>query len=200
MTFAIATSQIVQQAFRFMEKRPVASFGDDSEEATYAAEQYDVALAMCLEVADWSFASTVAGLPPRADPVLAALDPAYPGLYELPADHLVLRDVWDGTLAWRVDGLVLRTTAASTERLAIRYTRRITNETELPATFQTAVALQLAVLLAPIYVEVSSKQDRLAASLEQALERCGRTDARAGSSPSGWAGPLSGDWAAGAVR
>lgn len=193
MPIAIATSTIAQQAFRFMEMRPPASFGDSSEQATSAVEQYDVALAMCLEAIDWSFASAIANLPPVADAEITAADSRYPFAYALPGDCLILREVLLAGAAYRLDENHLRCDAEGP--LPVRYTRRVTNETRMPATFQTAVALQLAVLLAPRWVEVSSKIDRLEARLGDAIRRAARTDAGT-ASPMGWHAEANGiDWA-----
>lgn len=193
MPIAIATSTIAQQAFRFMEMRPPASFGDSSEQATSAVEQYDVALAMCLEAVDWSFASAIASLPPVADETVTTADSRYPYAYALPGDCLMFREVLVTGAAYRLDENHLRCDIEGP--LPVRYTRRITNETRMPGTFQTAVALQLAVLLAPRWVEVSSKIDRLEERLGDAIRRAAKTDART-ASPTGWHAEANGiDWA-----
>jgi hypothetical protein len=196
MTVAIAASTIVQQAFRFMEMRSPASFADDSEQATAAAEQYDIALEMCLAFTDWSFASTVANLSnvvPNGIPV----DPRMPFLFVLPEDMVMLREVIDPAGAYRADKGYLRSQV--TGPLTIRYTSTITNEKHLPATFRTAVALQLAILLGPVYVEVQSKMDRLTSALTDALKLAARHDART-ASPASWTSERdAGDWATGAT-
>ena len=188
MTIAIAASTIVQQAFRLMGLRPPASFGDESEQAVSAAEAYDQALAVCLEVTDWSFASVIASLPLVASDV--HIDPDLPHAFVLPADTLMLRAVIAGATRWRSDRSHLRTDSRGP--VTIRYTARITNELALPGTFQYAVALQLAVMLAPRWVEVQSRQDRLEGQLREALTMASRQDART-ASPLYW-GDGMGDW------
>jgi hypothetical protein len=75
---------------------------------------------------------------------------------------------------------------------------RITDETRLPATFATAVALQLAVLLSGTYVEAASKRDALEGRIAQALSAAARRDARLASAAT-WSGSSGDDWASGAV-
>lgn len=197
MTIAIAASTIVQQAFRFMELRAPSSFGEDSEQATAAAEQYDNALSMVLAAYDWSFASQIAQVAEVA-PGQVAVDPRLPWAYVLPADCVMLREVVEPFCQYRADKGLLRTDAAGP--LTLRYTATITNERQMPATVQTAVALQLCVLLSPIYVEVQGKIDRLEARLSEALRVAARTDARTASPQSYGMAGSTGDWATEAVR
>jgi hypothetical protein len=196
MTVAIAASTIVQQAFRFMEMRNPASFADDSEQATAAAEQYDIALEMCLAAIDWSFASTIEKMP-NVVPAGVPVDPRLPYLCALPEDLVMLREVIDPAGAYRADKGYLRSEVSGP--LTIRYTSKISNEKHLPATFQTAVALQLAVLLGAIYVEVQSKLDRIEARLSEAMRVAARADARTASPASYGMATDTTDWASGAT-
>ena len=192
MPIAIAASTIVQQAFRFMEMRGAASFGDDSEQAIAAAEQYDIALAMVLAAYDWSFASVVS-LAAEVDPTSIIADPRLPFAFVLPDDCVMLREVIEPFCQYRADKGLLRTDCAGP--LTARYTAAITNEKQIPATVQVAVALQLAVLLAPQYVEVQSKIDRIEARLSEAIKVAARTDGRTASPVSYSFAGAAGDWA-----
>lgn len=179
MTASIATSTIVQQAFRFLERTPPQSFDDESEEANAAAEQYPVALAHCLAAADWSFASTFAMLPEATVPSPAAVDPDLPYFYALPGDLIVIREVGDGRTKFRKDREGLRADLSGPLRL--RYTARIDTEAATPAQFQTAVAAQLAVLLSPRFLTTASKIAELKNDALTYLKRAMRADARSAS-------------------
>jgi len=198
MTVPIATSTIAAQAFRLMELSPISSFADDSAQAQAAAEQYPIALTMCLEAADWSFASVLAKLPEASLPSGAAIDDDLTFAYQLPGDCVVLREVVDPTVRWRRDRDLLRADAAGP--LAIRYTGQTSNEAALPATFQTAVAFQLAALLAPIWTGTQSKVSRLEQAGSVALRQAMRIDARQASAARYDGRPMQGDWATEAVR
>lgn len=176
MTTPSATSIIVAQAFRFMEVTPPSSLDDDTEKAAAAREQYEIALRMCLEAADWSFASTLVNLPLFTPPETTAADPNFPYSYSLPGDLVRLHEVGDGSVRWRRDAVALR--ADQTAPLQIRYTSMITNEAALPATFQIAVALQLALLLGPRWLTTNSKMDGLAGQHSRAISEARRQDAR----------------------
>ncbi len=171
-----ATSSIVAQAFRCMEVTPPSSLDDDSQKAAAAKEQYDVALRMALEAADWSFASTLVALPLYTLPLAAAADPDLPYSYSLPGDLVRLHEVEDGSVKWRRDAVALRANVAAP--LRIRYTAMVTNEAALPATFQIVVALQLALLLAPQWLTTVGKIERLEGAHARALTEAKRQDAR----------------------
>lgn len=187
---SIATSDIVAQAFRFMERLPPASFDDATEEARAATEQYPVAMGHCLARADWSFASTRAQLSAEVE---AWPDPVLPWLYKLPPDCLQPREVGEDRTRWRVDRDGLRADAAAP--LTIRYTARLTDETRLPDLFQTAVALRLAWLLAARFLETSTKIERLDAQWRDTIKQAARDDARAASNARYDDLPEQPDWA-----
>jgi hypothetical protein len=194
----IATSTIVAQAFRLMEKSPISSFADDSEEAAAAAEQYAIAMEMCLEACDWSFASVFVTLPEAASlPSGNAADAALPYTYQMPGDCITLQEVGVVGDTWRRDRDLLRADAPGP--LPVRYTGKITDEAKLPAIFRTAVAYQLAALLAPRWIttrtKVSDLQSYASQYLKQAMARDGRQ-----ASPMRYDGLADeGDWAARAV-
>lgn len=176
---AIAASTIVAQAFRSMEIGPVSSFGDDSEQASAAAEQYPHALKMLLEGYDWSFARKMARLPLRADGDVS-LDPDLPYLYTLPDDCVSLRHVVRGSeFAWRIEGRNMR--AAQADAIVIRYTSFVARESDLPSVFQLAVALQLAVLLAPRFVGSRTKTADLKNDMDRAVQAAILADAQTAS-------------------
>lgn len=199
MPSPIATSTIASQAFRFMELSPISSFADDSAQARAAAEQYDVALGMCLEACDWSFASVRADLPELAAlPGGAAADADFPFSYALPGDCVVLREVVDPLARWRRDRDLLR--ADTSGPLTVRYTGQTPNEAGLPATFRTAVSYQLAALLAPLWMGTASKLATLEQSAAGMLRQAMRMDARQ-ASPARYDGrPMEGDWVTEVLR
>lgn len=179
MTTPIATSTIVAQAWRFMELSPISSFDDDTEQARSAAEQYGNALRECLSRADWSFASTVANLPEAELPSGSVIDPDLPHYFRAPAGLVRLLEVGNRHTAWRLDRDGLR--ASEPGPLRIRYTDEISNENTLPAAFQTAVALRLAMLLGPRWLGTRSKLDALARQFDIELARAKKHDARSAS-------------------
>ena len=198
MPTPIAASTIVAQAFRFMEASPISSFDDDSEQAQAAAEQYPTALAICLEAADWAFASTLAFLPQAVLDPVQAIDPDLPYVFSLPAGCSRIQEVGDGDMRWRRDLLGLR--ADDPGPLRIRYTAEITNEAALPANFRLAVALQLALLLAPRWLTTQSKIQGLQQQAEVALKTAMRQDARNASQARYDGLEDQGDWARDAIR
>lgn len=178
----IATSAIVSQAFRFLEKSPISSLDDDTEEAQAAIEQYQTALETCLDPCDWSFASTLVALSLAAPDPMAATDPALPYRYSLPGDVLKVREVEPDCPRpprWRQDRNGLH--CAQPAPLLVRYTSRFISESQAPAQFRTAVALRLAWLLGPRWLVASP---RLADLDQQATAKLGeamRADARTAS-------------------
>ena len=181
----IATSTIVQQAFRFMGIGTLASLSDSDPKAVAANQMYEPAYTTILEKLDWSFASQLADLPEIADTAIATADSRLAHAYQLPGDLLVLREVVRKPKpAFRIDaGRVLR--ASVSGPLKIRYTRLIENELLTTATFRTTVALQLANFMAPQYVEVARKRQELKDDLTSAFSAAARTDA-VSASPQGW--------------
>lgn len=171
-----ANANIVAQAFRFMEVTPPSSLADDTDKAAAANEQYPVALRICLEAADFSFASVLENLPLYTLPAPYAADAALPYTYKLPGQLVRLHEVGDEATKWRLDAIALRADAAAP--LRIRYTAMVTNEDSLPATFQTAVALQLAVLLSPVWLTTGSKIEAIHQQLRIAMTEAKRQDAR----------------------
>lgn len=194
MPTPIATSTIAAQAFRAMEAGPISSFGDDTPQARAAAEQYPVAMMICLEAADWSFASVYAALPEINLTAPAVVDPDLPYSYALPGDCLLIREVIDPAIRYRRDRDALRANAAGPLRL--RYTTMIDDESKLPATFRSAVAFRLASLIAPQWLTVDTKLARLEARAETALKQAMAADRQQASWSRYDARPDQSDWAA----
>lgn len=192
MPTPIAASTIAAQAFRFLELSPISSFADDTPQARDAAEQYPLALASCLSACDWAFASVVVFLPEVIPGPTVAVDPNLPHLFALPGDLITLREVGEGWTRWRRDREGLR--ADESGSLPIRYTGSITNEAALPATFQTAVSLTLAVALAPRWLNTQSKIESLKADAARVLKQAMREDSRMASAARYDGGPEQGDW------
>ena len=179
MTLPIATSTIVAQAWRFMELAPISSFDDDTEQARSAAEQYPNAPRECLARADWSFASIVATLPEALRPATVADDPDLPYFYQRPAGLVQLLEVGTPDTVWRLDRDGLR--ASDPAPLRVRYTGEITNEAILPAAFQNAVSLRLALLLGPRWLGTQSKLRILEQQFDIELARAKKQDSRSAS-------------------
>lgn len=197
MTFPFATSNIVAQAFGMVELSPPSSFADDTPQASDAAAFYPQALDICLELVDWGFASRMVALSEVALPDGAILDPDLPYAFRLPGDCVALREIKIARAKYRLDEQVLRCDQAAP--LPIRYTRRITNEAALPATFRTLVALQLAVYLAPRWLGVDSKREALTTNLTNARATAARADART-ASPEAYGESGASDWVTEALR
>lgn len=198
MPSPLDTSDIVALAFLAMEKTPPASFDDDSDEARFTTDFYPRALDRMLETTDWSFASTYVQLPPLTAPPGITADPALPGLYAVPGDCLRLREVGDPDTRWRLDRDVLR--ADTTAALPIRYTARIDDEARAPQSFRDAVALQLAIYLAPRFLGTQGKIETLKRDLADALAQAQREDSRTASGQRYDGLTNQGDWATEATR
>ena len=198
MATPIATSNIVAQAFRLMELRAFSSLADDSPQAVAAAQQYPEAINLVLEAYDWSFARKLVTLAPTLTlPDDTVADPDLAGLFTLPADYLTLRRVYPDDLAFRVDQGVLR--AAQTTALTILYTAHQDNEDRMPAAFKLAVALQLAVLLAPEWVAARTKRLALQDELKLAVAAARRADGATASHRRLDGRAAVGDWASEAI-
>jgi len=198
MSVAIATSTIAQQAFRFMGIGTLSSLGDTDPRVVAAAEQYTPSLKMTLEQVDWSFASTVASIPENSASSAIVADPRYAHTFALPEDLLILREVLVDNVSYRADQDLLRCTAPGP--LKIRYTRLIDKEDRLPATFQTAVSAQLALLMAPEYVKTERAIGRINDALSTAIDRAARNDAVTASPKSYQQTSSGGDWVSEACR
>jgi hypothetical protein len=196
MPAAIAASTIIAQAWRFMELAPISSFDDETEQARAAAEQYPNALAQCLALADWSFASVLVMLPAADLPPEVVSDPDLPYFFQAPSDAIRLRDVGDTDTIWRQDRDGLR--ADTPGPLRLRYTATVTNEATLPAGFQTAVALKLACMLGHRWLGTGSKLANLDQQFKEHIAIAKRNDARSASAVRYDADlGAGGDWAAG---
>lgn len=198
MTTPIAASTIAGQAFRLLELSPISSFGDDTPQAQDAAEQYPLAMGSCLSACDWSFASTLATLPEAQLGDTDAADPALPHLFKLPADLVKLRQVMDPAVRYRIDKLGLRADVSGL--LTIRYTATVEDEAGLPATFQTAVAHALALLLAPRWLRTQSKTEGLERRAGVMLGNAMQEDGRSGSDARYDGLDEQGDWVTEATR
>lgn len=181
-----------------MELSAISSFGDDTPQAQAASEQYPIALKVCLEQQDFSFARRLVTLPEATLPEDRAADPDLIYVYKLPGDCVKLRAVTDNTVSWRSDDEYLF--ADLVGGLPLRYTRLITNEAVLPALFQTAVAYQLAILLMPTYVGSRTKRNEIKADAAEALALAKQNDARTASEDRWDGGDPYVDWVAEAVR
>jgi hypothetical protein len=173
MTTPVAASSIAAQAFAELALRPLSSYGDDTPEALEAASALLRARALVLGSYDWSFARRLVPLAAMPDGLEAA-DPHLPYTFSLPAATQALRGVFLATdfqhaVRWRRDGALIR--AAETPVVAL-VSVDLAREDLLPAAVQYAMALQMAVLMAPRYVTTRAKdadlQDKLRAALGQA--------------------------------
>jgi hypothetical protein len=197
MSEPITASGIVAQAFLHMELSPISGPDEDTPQAIDAARILPDALDMSLEAVDWSFASRLVFLPEVTDlPDPLAIDPDQPHVYQLPGDLLAVREVGDSFSRWAIDGEFLRADIAPPLRL--RYTARVTDAARMPATFRTAVSLQLAYLMSPRWVTTQSKRDQITRELTETIARAAKNDAR-NASPQSWGQSDGGDWVQRAV-
>lgn len=176
MVLPIATSNIVSQAFRFMEMSPISSFADDSEQATAALEQFPEAINQCMEMCDWSFASKFVDLPEAGS---LPVDADLPFNFIRPGDLLRLIEVKPNSVQFRLDMDALRADQAAP--LTIRYIAKITDESKLPALFKAAVSYRLAALLAPRWTTSANRTKYLSDEADAALKKAMRVDARSAS-------------------
>lgn len=192
-TLNLSTSGIVTQALRFAEVASISSFGDDSDLARETAQAYGVALDECLEAADWSFASVASRLQAYAVmPPGVVADADMPNLFALPADLLALREVGDGLTRWRRDEAGIWADEAAP--LRVRYTRRVSVESLLPALFRRAVSARLAALMAPRWGGATAKTQWLEDMAAGVLKEAMRADARQASAQRYDGRADSGDW------
>lgn len=180
MPATIATGPIVQQAFRALELGRFSSFADDTPQAAAAAEQYPIALDMALEVYDWSFARSVQMLAGVLSlPAGMAADLELPNVFALPEECLQVRRVEPRDARWRVDGAFIRSDAAAP--LKVTYTRRLTDESRIPATFCTFVAYQLAELIGPEWQGNEAVLERIGKALAKHRAQAMKNDAQTAS-------------------
>lgn len=176
MPTPIAQSSIAQEAFQIVELAPISSFADDTEQASDANLYFQFAMRFCLERADWTFASSLVALSEVTPGSGLAEDDRLPYAFALPGDCLAIREVRPANVKWRLDETILRTDQAAP--LTIRYTRLITDETKLPEAFRSAVALALALRLAPRWLSTQTKRQDIERRMIDALTLAMRSDAR----------------------
>lgn len=199
MSDSITASTIAQQAFTFMERSPLSALSDDSAEAIDAARVYPQAVDICLEAHDFSFARWLVDLPQLAAvPSGGAADPDLPYTYALPSDCVKLRHISPEGFAWRVDGGLVRADVLG--GIQLMYTRRVTDTKLLPASFQTAVSAQIAVLLAPFWVTTRTKRESLKDDFRNYLQLAISADRATASAARFDGNPEVGDWVAEATR
>jgi len=170
MALNYATSTIVSDAFRQMELDPISAFGEETEKASAAAEQYPEAINQCLELTDWSFASKFVQL---SAATTLPVDENLPYTYVRPGDLLRLIEVQPLSAQFRLDQDALRTDQPAP--LTIRYMMKITDESKLPALFKRAVALRLAANLALRWTS-STRAKYLADEAEMSIKLAMRAD------------------------
>lgn len=193
MSDPLATDGIVASALDLLEQHDISSLADDSDEAAIATRHYRRALDACLEHADWSFARRIVRLA-QIDAIATGIepDPDLAHVFGLPDDALKVWRLDPTHVIWRRDGIYLRADQAGP--LRARVTVRITNETELPATFQLAVAYKLATLMSPRLSTSLSKRQQLQSEAAQAMDEALEVDARQGSEERYDGLPDHGDW------
>lgn len=198
MADPLATDGIVASALDLLEQHDISSLADDSDEAAIANRHYRRALDACLEHADWSFARRIVRLA-EVDLPASGLepDPELGHVFSLPVEALKVWRIDPTHAAWRRDGIFLRADQAGP--LRARVTVRMTNETQLPATFQLAVAYKLATLMSPRLSTSMSKRQQLQAEAAQAMDEALEVDARQGSEERYDGLPDHGDWVAEAL-
>lgn len=175
MSTSVANSEIVRQAFRLIDKAPITSFAEGSEEAEAAEELYHKALRLCLEESDWSFASQISELSavtPTAPDYEA--DDDLPYAMNLPGDCVRMIEMRSTAVRWRVDRGYLR--CDSEGPVKIRYTAMIEDESKLSASFATAVASRLAVELVQRWSTTQGRVQRIDQKAERDMIRAKYAD------------------------
>lgn len=193
-----STSNIVAQAFRYVELGRPSSFEDDDPLAQDAAQTFPEAMRICLEACDWSFASKIVKLPEIILPADDGADDDLPYTFAVPGDVVTVQEVGDAFTAWRLDRAALR--ADQPAPLRLRYTVMLQDEQHLPSTFRDAVALRLACLLGARWLTTSTKMQDLEARADKALKEAMRRDARSASAMRTDDLPPPGDWVSEALR
>jgi len=79
--------------------------------------------------------------------------------------------------------------------LRIRYTARLADQSAYPAEFRAAVAMTLALILAPTWLQTASKIDAIEARAARAIKQAMRNHARDASPARYDGGREEGDWA-----
>lgn len=193
-------SAIVSQAFRLVQMAPPAFWQEPSEPLAAAEEFWPQAHDTLLASSDWSFASAFAFLSAVDLGPDTITDDALPFTYRLPGDLVQVRELGSpGFSEWRIDGPWLRTNAPPPLRL--RYTSRVTNPALLPPSYRHAVALELAVLLAPQWLGRTPEMMVLMAAAAAAQESALALDGRGQASPARYTPEvdMENDWATEAV-
>ena len=171
----LATSGIIGQALRFMHLAPVARHDPGSDLLPALRDAFDQSIADLLASCDWSFASTLAVLPPSALPMGGLSDDRLTGTAMLPGDLVRPHQIWPHAARWRIDGRTLRHDAPAA--VILRYTARVTREEALPATFRTALALHIALRLGGRWAgsgfDPQRIEDGAVATLKQAMREDG---------------------------
>lgn len=179
MADPLATDGIVATAFDLLEVKAPSSLADGSDEADLANRHYRKALDKLFEAADWSFARAIVRLN-QVDATASQLeaDPDLQFVFSLPDNTIKVWRLLSEGVVWRRDNLFLRADRAGP--LTARVTRRVTDETKLPASFQIAAAYALAQLMSPRLSTSMSKRQQLRDEGAEALADALEADARQG--------------------
>ena len=199
MAVSVETVTITKQACLLLERSPPVSLEDGTDLARDLLLFYPEASARSLEAADWSFASRLAFLPPIGElPAGSVADPDLPFVFAYPPHCARLLEVGTGYEVWRRDAEAIRCDTAGP--LRVRYTDKAVAENLWPAEFRTVVGLQLAIMLAPMWLQTGSKIERLQAAFDQAMRQARRNLAQ-DASPARYDGlPDRGHWPAAVGR
>ena len=192
-----AAADIPAMAFQFLELAALSSFADDSPQAAAAKDLYPTALGLVLEHVDFGFASTLAKLAKAEPPEEEVDDPRLPHAFLYPDGFVKLRKVFPERARWREDDRFIR---ADQPGLVIRYTRLIDDERRMTYRARLAVALQLAVLMAPRYLTQRTKRADLVVQLDDALIKAAGDAAQGASAESYRAEELDDLWEEVATR
>ena len=192
----LAASPIIGQALRFLRLATIAMTDPGSDLLPALTDAFAQSADDLLASADWSFAGVLAILPSVNLPVP---DDSLPASAMLPGDLIVLRQLWPRGARWRIDGTTLHHDAPGP--VTIRYTARVTRQEALPATFQTALALRIALRLAGRWAGSGAHPEDLELKAGDMVRQAMRDDARQ-ASEARWANQAQGliidrheDWA-----
>ncbi len=149
-------TSICNLALAYLGQAPISSLSQDNQTARWLSLFYEPVRDEVLRTHNWAFAGAekplvrVASVPQEPQSDEAELGPTARWVYKYPGDALFIRGVYDPQdphrpqpFSQRMEG-TQRVIVTPVSRALVRYTRRITDETQYDATFVKCFALALA--------------------------------------------------------
>lgn len=174
---------IVNLALMKVGSEPIRSFDDDLKEARLAKSFYSMVRDSELASYKWAFAVARAEIAPEPDKPTFG----FKSFYQLPSDFLRLEKVVDAQYhydmrsyqtksedIYLIEGNKILTNIGPT--LRIIYTRRVSDASNFPPTFVTALADRLAMTLCESLTQSNSKIEMLAAQYKEDIRAAKRNN------------------------